>query len=54
MKNKTLRMRWFVCPKCGERIMLPKRSDQKTPQGHRKKVWCWKCQKMQTMIQVSK
>jgi ribosomal protein S26 len=33
----------FYCINCGASIPLPRRVSRGKEKGHRKKLWCWKC-----------
>lgn len=48
-----IQMRWFICPVCKNKMAACKNSKHSTPRGHRKKMWCWKCQKVMNMIQIN-
>ena len=52
-KRNTYR-RYFRCPVCGTINTATKRADKRTPKGHWKYFWCWKCQKKRNQIQISK
>ena len=48
-----VQMRWFVCPVCKQKMMAPKDGRYGTARGHRKTMWCWKCEKTRCMIQIN-
>lgn len=45
-------IRQFRCPECGEIVPATKRSDRKTPPGHVKTMWCFRCKKQRDFLQV--
>lgn len=48
-----IQKRWFICPRCKNKIFASKNSKYGTPRGHYKRMWCWKCQKVINMIQIN-
>lgn len=54
MQHRTTnnRARWFRCSRCGTLNRAVKRGDKKTPKGHIKHFWCWKCQDYTRQYQV--
>ncbi len=45
--------RYFRCPVCKTINTATKRIDRRTPPGHRKPLYCWKCKKETLHIQIS-
>lgn len=46
--------RYFICPKCGAVNSATKNIKRKTPPGHRKWLWCYKCKRKINQIQISR
>ena len=44
--------RVFKCPECGNMQVAYKKSSRRTAEGHKKKMWCWKCKKEINFTQV--
>ena len=54
-RNQVVQWRVFACPVCNTRCKAPKRNtNHKTGKGHRKMMWCYKCQKPTCHIQISR
>lgn len=51
MSKKSARFyREFRCPECGEKVTAPK--GRKTPIGHIKTMYCWKCREERNFVQI--
>lgn len=49
--TKSFIMRTFKCPECGEKFTASKGSGHRTPSGHVKMLWCYKCKLFTNMVQ---
>lgn len=54
MIKRAVIMREFQCPKCGSIITASKKAGMATGTGHTKRMWCYKCKKKRTFIQLDK
>ena len=54
MKKRMMQYRHFKCPCCGVVMTAPKRASRKTKDEHIKDIWCYKCQKIQKFIQLTR
>lgn len=52
MKRKDVTERTFKCTKCNIATMTAyKKSSRRTPDGHIKHIYCWKCQERTPFVQ---
>ena len=51
--KKNVTRRGFICPECGTVHIAYKRSCRRTKKGHIKTMYCWRCQSVQDLVQLS-
>jgi transcription elongation factor Elf1 len=53
MKKRTVTLRVFQCPTCGVKMVMPKKANRITKNGHLKTLYCYQCKTDKQMVQIS-
>lgn len=47
MKTSSFSISTMICPGCGKKMFVPRKRGKKREDGHKKRIWCPYCNKVQ-------